>query len=61
RVFTEAELRVLATTPGDRAAAALDAGDLAKAGQIAAMSVNTHGPCPHVVDTGFVVKRLRAA
>ncbi|MBU8827759.1 hypothetical protein [Mycolicibacterium goodii] len=42
RVFTEAELRVLATTPGDRAAAALDAGDLAKAGQIAAMSVNTH-------------------
>ncbi len=41
-VFTEDELRQLATSPGDRAAAALDRGDLAAARDIAAQSVDLH-------------------
>jgi hypothetical protein len=41
-VFTEEELRELATAPGDRAAAALDRGDTAAARAIAAGSVDLH-------------------
>ena len=41
-VFEPAELRELATAPGDRAAAALDRGDLATARAIAAETIDAH-------------------
>lgn len=41
-VFDKSELQELATAPGDRAAAALDRGDLAGAREIAAASVDLH-------------------
>jgi hypothetical protein len=41
-VFEEEELRQLATAPGDRAAAALDRGDVAGAREIAAASIDLH-------------------
>jgi hypothetical protein len=41
-VFTEDELKELATAPGDRAAAALDRGDMAAAREIASGSVDLH-------------------
>jgi hypothetical protein len=41
-LFTSQELTDLATSPGDRAAAALDTGDLAEARRIAESSINAH-------------------
>src|SRR5262245_57555586 len=41
-VFTDEELKELATAPGDRAAAALDRGDTAAAREIASGSVDLH-------------------